>query len=168
VLSLLEEVLPKPEIEKALQDKHKARDLKTRWNKALQMLMSLGWQIEFDPDTYPAWLQPDGTAEKPADWRKIKLIDRLLQAKLTIRPPDPIPSLLAKVREPKKPKILEATPIQELTGEQIRQGREKRDWSRKELGGFLGLSADYIGKLERGDRVITPDLDAKLRKLLHL
>lgn len=168
VLSLLEEVLPKPEIEKALQDKHKARDLKNRWNKALQMLMSLGWQIEFDPDTYPAWLQPDGTAEKPADWRKIKLIDRLLQAKLTIRPPDPIPSLLAKVREPKKPKILEAAPTQELTGEQIRQGREKRDWSRKELGGFLGLSADYIGKLERGDRVITPDLDAKLRKLLHL
>lgn len=168
VLSLLEEVLPYTEIEKALQDKHKARDLKTRWNKALQMLMSLGWQIEFDPDTYPSWLQPNGTDEKPADWRKIKVIDRLLQAKLTIRPPDPIPSLLARVREPKKPKVLEAAPPQELTGEQIRQGRENRDWSRKELGGFLGLSADYIGKLERGDRVITPELDAKLRRLLHL
>lgn len=168
VLSLLEEVLPYTEIDKALQDKHKARDLKNRWNKALQMLMSLGWQIEFDPDTYPGWLQPNGTDEKPADWRKIKVIDRLLQAKLTIRPPDPIPSLLAKVREPKKPKALEAAPPQELTGEQIRQGRENRDWSRKELGGFLGLSADYIGKLERGDRVITPELDAKLRRLLHL
>jgi Helix-turn-helix len=168
VISLLEEVLAKTQIQQALQDKHKARDLKNRWNSALKLLMSLGWRIEFDPETYPGWLQPDNDAAKPPDWRKIKVIDRLLQAKLTIKPPQPIPELLAKIREPKKLKPSEPAPTLELTGEQIREGRDKRNWSRKELGGFLNLSADYIGKLERGDRVITPELEAKLRRLLHL
>lgn len=168
VASLLEDVLAKVEIEKAQQDKHKARDLKNRWNNALRLLLNLGWQIEFDPVTYPDWLQPGSTAPKPEDWRKIKVIDRLLQAKLTIKPPHPIPDLLAKIKELKKPRALEPAPSVELTGEQIQIGREKLGWSRKELGGFLNLSADYIGKMERGDRAITPDLETKLRKLLHL
>lgn len=168
VLNLLEEVTPKALIEQALQDKHKARDLKNRWNSSLRLLMSLGWQIEFDPNTYPDWLQPGSTVEKPSDWRKIKVIERLLQAKLTIKPPHPIPELLGKLKEPKKLKPLELSPAIELTGEQIRQGREQRGWSRKELGGFLNLSADYMGKLERGDRVVTPELETKLRRLLHL
>jgi DNA-binding XRE family transcriptional regulator len=168
VLSLLEEVLPRTEIDKALQDKHRARDLKSRWNNALKLLMNLGWQIEFDPATYPDWLQPSSTVAKPDDWRKIKVIERLFQAKLTIKPPHPIPSLLAKITEPKVPKRLEAAPRNELVGEQIRQGREKLGWSRKQLGGFLNVSADYIGKLERGDRIIPSDLEPRLRRLLHL
>lgn len=169
VSSLLEEVVAKSEIEKALQDKHRARDLKNRWNNALRLLMNLGWQIEFDPVTYPEWLQPGSNAPKPEDWRKVKLLDRLLQAKLTIKPPHPIPDLLSKIKEPKKPRLPEPSPrFIELTGEDIQKGREKRGWSRKELGGFLNLSADYIGKLERGDRMLTPELETRLRKLLHL
>ena len=168
VLGLLEEVLAKKEITQALENKYKARDLKNRWNKAVTLLMSLGWQIEFDPETYPDWLRPSSKAPKPDDWRKIKLIERLLRAKLTIKPPHPIPVLLAKLKEPKPQKQLESAPVEELTGEQICLGRKRRGWSRKELGGFLGVSADYIGKLERGDRNITNELDTKLRKLLHL
>ncbi|WP_143467784.1 helix-turn-helix domain-containing protein [Leptolyngbya ohadii] len=168
VISLLEEVLPRTEIDKALQDKHRARDLKNRWNRALKLLLSLGWQIEYDPATYPDWLQPSSTAPKPEDWRKVKVIDRLLQAKLTIKPPHPIPGLLAKMKEPRKPKQLELPPVEELTGDQVRIAREQLGWSRKELGGFLDLSADYIGKLERGDRIITSELESRLRKLLHL
>lgn len=169
VKSLLEEVIATAEIDKALTDKYKARDLKNRWNKALKLLMDLGWHIEFDPETYPDWLQPGSKAKKPKDWRKVKIIERILRAKLTIRPPHPIPVLLSKVKEPKRPKqIPAAPPVDPLTGEQMRAGRTKRGWSRKELGGFLGISADYIGKLERGDRAITDELDKKLRRLLHL
>ena len=168
VLNLLEEVLPKTEIEKALEDKYKARDLRNRWDNALKLLSSLGWQIEFDPVTYAGWLQPNGSGGKPEDWRKVKVIDRLFQANLTIKPPHPVPGLLAKIKEPKRPKQIAAAPVDKLTGEQVRQGREKLSWNRKELGGFLDLSADYIGKLERGDREITPELETRLRKLLHL
>jgi hypothetical protein len=168
VASLLEEVLPRTEIDKALQDKHRARDLKNRWNRALKLLISLGWQIEYDPQTYPEWLQPGSNAPKPDDWRKVKVIERLLQAKLTIKPPHPIPGLLATMKEPKKPKPLQPSPSEELTGDQVREARVALGWSRKELGGFLDLSADYVGKLERGDRIITPELETRLRKLLHL
>lgn len=168
VLNLLEEVMPRPEIDKALQDKYKARDLKNRWNKALTLLLSLGWQIEFDPQTYPDWLQPGSKAEKPPDWRKVKLIERLLQAKLTIKPPDPIPDLLSRVKDPKPPKRLESSPVEELTSDQMREGREARGWSRKELAGFLGISADYVGKLERGDRIPPSNLEKQLRRLLQL
>ncbi|UBF30503.1 helix-turn-helix domain-containing protein (plasmid) [Kovacikia minuta CCNUW1] len=111
---------------------------------------------------------PTANAPKPDDWRKIRVIDRLLQAKVTIKPPHPIPVLLEKIKEPKKSKPMEVAPAAELTGEEIQQARETQGWSRKELGGFLNLSADYIGKLERGDRSITPELEARLRKLLHL
>lgn len=168
VIGLLEDVMPRSEIDKALDDKYRARDLKNRWNKALKLLMSLGWQIEFDPDTYPDWLQPGSKAPKPADWRKVKIIERLLRAKLTIKPPQPIPDLLARLKEPKKPKQIESAPVEELTGDQMREGRERRGWSRKELAGFLGVSVDYIGKLERGDRLITPTLEKKLHRLLNL
>jgi hypothetical protein len=169
VFNLLEDVLPQAELDKALQDKHRARDLKNRWNKALKLLSSLGWQIEFDPETYPDWLQPGSNAPKPEDWRKVKVIERLFQAKLTIKPPHPIPTLLTKLTtEPKKPKPPALSPREELTGEQIKQGREAIGWNRKQLGGFLDLSADYIGKLERGDRIITPELEVKIRKLLKL
>lgn len=169
VSGLLEDVLPRTEIDKALDDKYKARDLKNRWNRALKLLMSLGWEIEFDPETYPEWLQPGSKAPKPADWRKVKIIERLLRGKLRIKPPQPIPSLLARLKEPKKPKQIEPQPVvEELNGDQMREGREKRGWSRKELAGFLDVSTDYIGKLERGDRLITPTLEKKLRRLLNL
>jgi len=165
---LLEEVLLQADIIRALEDKHKARDLKNRWNNALTLLKTLGWQIEFDEETYPEWLRPNSQAPKPEDWRKIRMIERLMQAKLIIMPPHPIPALLSKLKEPKKPKMIAAAPCSELTGEHIRQAREVQGWSRKELGGFLNVSADYVGKLERGDRSITTELETRLRKLLRL
>jgi len=170
VIHLLEEVLPKPDINAALTNKYKARDLRKRWDKSLTLLSELGWEIEYDPDSYPDWLRPSSNAEKPKDWRKVKLIERLMQAKLDIRPPHPIPVLLNKLKHPKAPKSLpvKASPIEVLTGEMVRIGRKDKGWSRKELAGFLGISADYVGKLERGDRQITDQLEDKLRKLLKL
>ncbi|MGB3614388.1 MAG: helix-turn-helix transcriptional regulator [Elainellaceae cyanobacterium] len=188
VVALLKEVMPAAEISRALEDKYKARDLKNRWNRALTLLVSLGWQIEYDPHTYPDWLQPNSTAARPSDWRRIKIIERLLQAHLVIRPPQPIPQLLAQVKSPPhrlkgaKARSLPATQpntsqasrrsktaaLRDITGDEVREGRKARGWSRKELGGFLGVSADYVGKLERGDRVITPPLHKRLCKLLSL
>lgn len=170
VIHLLEEAIPKPDINHALNDKYKARDLRKRWDKALTLLGELGWEIEYDPDTYPEWIQPNSKAPKPKDWRKVKVIERLLQAKLNIRPPHPIPVLLTKLKDPKPQKALATDPplLDTLTGDMIRAGRKERGWTRKELAGFLGISADYVGKLERGDRPVTDQLEAPLRKLLKL
>ena len=169
VLDLLEEVLAQPTIDHALDNKYGARDLRKRWDKALLLLTSLGWQIEFDPETYPAWLRPESTAEKPKDWRKVKVIKQLLNAKLTIKPPSPIPTLLSQIKGRKSPKQFAPPPIPDLlTGKDIKTGRKRRGWSRKELAGFLGISADYVGKIERGDRPITEELESRLKSLLHL
>ena len=175
VIALLKEVMPTPEIERALEDKYRARDLKNRWNRALTLLVSIGWQIEYDPASYPDWLQPNSDAPRPPDWRRIKIIERLLQAHLIIRPPQPIPQLLTQVKAPPRLRASRPSgekrrspPARDITGDEVREGRRARDWSRKELGGFLGVSADYVGKLERGDRVITAPLQKRLRKLLAL
>ena len=170
VINLLEEVIAKADINQALNDKYKARDLRKRWDRALILLTELGWEIEYDPDTYPEWIRPSRDASKPPDWRKVKLLERLLRAKLDIKPPHPIPVLLAKLKHPKPQKVIAAeTPLFDtLTGEMIKAGRRSRGWSRKELAGFLGISPDYIGKLERGDRQITDSLEDSLRKLLKL
>lgn len=170
VINLLEEVITKTDINNALTDKYKARDLRKRWDKALTLLTELGWEIEYDPETYPEWIRPNSDAPKPPDWRKVKIIERLMKAQLDIKPPHPIPVLLAKLKNPKPQKVLATEPIalNELTGEVIKAGRKERGWSRKELAGFLGISADYVGKLERGDRQITDQLETSLRKLLKL
>ncbi|MEO0867893.1 MAG: helix-turn-helix transcriptional regulator [Cyanobacteria bacterium J06642_11] len=170
VVNLLEEVITRPDINNALTDKYKARDLRKRWDKALTLLTNLGWEIDYDPDTYPEWIRPNSSAPKPADWRRVKIIERLMRAQLDIKPPHPIPVLLAKLKNPKPQKVLATAPIalNDLTGDVIKAGRKERGWSRKELAGFLGISADYVGKLERGDRQITEQLDANLRKLLKL
>lgn len=170
VVHLLEEAIPRKDISLALDDKYKARDLRRRWDKALTLLEELGWEIEYDPETYPEWIRPNSDASKPKDWRKVKVIERLLQAKLNIRPPHPIPVLLTKLKDPKPQKTLAPEPAQldTLTGEMIKQGRQDRGWTRKELAGFLGISQDYVGKLERGDRPVTEELETRLRKLLKL
>jgi hypothetical protein len=170
VLHLLEEAISRNTIRLAFDDKYKARDLRRRWDKALTLLEELGWEIEYDPETYPEWIRPNSDAPKPKDWRKVKVIERLLQAKLNITPPHPIPVLLTRLREPRLQKSLapEPTSVNTLTGEMIRLGRRERGWSRKELAGFLGISQDYVGKLERADRPVTAELETRLRKLLKL
>ncbi|WP_204137593.1 helix-turn-helix transcriptional regulator [Halomicronema sp. CCY15110] len=170
VVHLLEEAIPRRDISLALDDKYKARDLRRRWDKALLLLEELGWEIEYDPETYPEWIRPNSDATKPKGWRKVKVIERILQAKLDIRPPHPIPVLLTKLKDPKPQKTLAPEPVSldTLTGEMIKQGRQERGWTRKELAGFLGISQDYVGKLERGDRPVTEELETRLRKLLKL
>lgn len=168
VVDLLQEVVAESTLAHAIDNKYGARDLRKRWDKALVLLTSLGWEIEFDPETYPGWLRPESKTGKPKDWRKIKVITRLMNAKLTIRPPSPIPTLLSQLRGHKALKQLDAAPVlEQLTGATIKRGRRQRGWSRKELGGFLGVSADYVGKMERGDRPITEELEARLNTLLN-
>ena len=169
VIHLLEEAIPKTEINLAIDDKYKSRDLRRRWDKALTLLEELGWEIEYDPETYPEWIRPNSDAPKPNSWRKVKVIERLLQAKLNIRPPHPIPVLVTKLKETKPQTALSSEPANlDLTGDMIKQGRQQRKWTRKELAGFLGISQDYVGKLERGDRPVTDELETQLRKLLKL
>lgn len=171
ISTLLEEMLPQAAIEAACYDKRKAYDLKQRWDSALKTLISLRWQIEFDDLSYPEWLRPGSEAEKPEGWRKFKIIDRLLEAKITIKPPAPIPELIAAVsRSPKIPQKLPAISSASpgLTGVSIRNAREAKGWSQRKLAGWVGVSQSLVKMWELGQRAPSPEKETLLRKVLDI
>jgi DNA-binding transcriptional regulator YiaG len=168
VATLLEAMLPHTVIDAARSDKRKGYDLKQRWDNALKLLLKLRWQIHFD-ESYPEWLQPGSKAPKPEDWRKIKIIERLLQAKLTINPPEPIPELLKAKVEPKpKTQKLQPATATRLTGDQIRKAREAKGWTQRKLAGWMGVTQTLVGYWEKGKRTPSSDMEAKLRQLLEI
>ncbi|HHP7244299.1 MAG TPA: helix-turn-helix domain-containing protein [Elainellaceae cyanobacterium] len=168
VKTLLESVLVgyDAKLEKALSDRHKARDLVHQWNEALKTLVKLGWSVEFH-DNYPESLRPDSKIRKPKGYIYI-----LLESKIKILPPDPIPGLLDRKKTPRyEPRKLKAPPPEPagtLTGEDVRDARKHRGWSQAKLAGFLGVSQQLISHIESGRREPTAEIEASLKKVLKL
>ncbi|MBW4445174.1 MAG: helix-turn-helix domain-containing protein [Plectolyngbya sp. WJT66-NPBG17] len=171
VRTLLESVLVGYEnkIIQAQRDRDKARDLTNQWNEALKTFLKIGWSIEFD-DNYPEALRPDSQARKPKGY-----LDLLLESKLTIQPSDPIPDLLSRVQlnrsthqSSPKPRSLPSATQQRLAGDQVRATRKSKKWSQAKLAGLLNISQPLVSQIESGTREPTPEIEAKLRKLLKL
>jgi DNA-binding XRE family transcriptional regulator len=169
VQELIEIALPKTELDKALCDRMKAFQMKRRWDKALdQLLNKLNWQIAFDPETYPEFLRPGCKQKQPKGY-----FNKLLNARLTIKPPHPIPELIASKVKPKlsklQPKIKDTTPEDiKLTGSQVREARIAKGWPQTKLASFLSVSQKFISLVERGDRPLSPQQSAYVRILLDI
>ncbi|MBD2598271.1 helix-turn-helix domain-containing protein [Nostoc spongiaeforme FACHB-130] len=179
VQELLEIAFAKPIIDKARLDRRRAYDLKQHWDSAIKLLLNLGWQIAFDPETYPENLRPDFKGKKPKGY-----LDKLLDAKLTIKPPSPIPELIAsktkltverlqpKVKSKVKQLQPTAKPTQEqqisLTSSQVKEARIAKGWSQTKLAGFLGVSQNFISLIERGERSFNPQLSTQIQTLLGI
>ncbi len=175
VQTLLEALLPKTDINEALEDRDKARKLTNRWNHALEVLSELkrAFQIEFDPATYPEELRPKSQSRKPRGY-----FEKLLAAKITIHPPTPIPELLAaktqlrqvkpKFDPPPKTRKEPAEKTTNLTGNQIKNARKAKGWSQAKLAGLLGVSQRYISMFERGDRTPNSKQFSQIQKLLNI
>ncbi|WP_229641626.1 helix-turn-helix domain-containing protein [Waterburya agarophytonicola] len=170
VETLLKHLLPHAKIDKARSDTRRGYDLKQHWDNALKLLRKLSWQIQFD-ESYPEWLQPGSKSKKPTDARKMKNIEWLLNAKITIRPPEPIPELLTNKVQPKlkaskqKKTAAIATGI---TSDQIRKGRNKKGWSQRKLAGWLGVSQSLVKMWEKGRRTPSEETEVKLRQILEI
>lgn len=166
VKNLLEALLPQTVIDEARSDYDKARKLTNRWNHALAALMELrqAFLVEFDPKTYPEDLRPGSKARKPRGY-----FEQLLAAKITIHPPTPIPELLATQTKPKstQPKLKHSKRI-ELTGTQLRNARKAKGWSQAKLAGWLGVTQAFISQVEKGDRILSAEMETKLKKLLDI
>ncbi len=170
VIELLEIAFPKTVTEQARLDRRRAFDLKLRWDGAIKLLPELGWQVVFDPETYPEWLKPDSKDKKPKGY-----LEKLLDAKLTIKPPNPIPELIASKAKPKPKKLLpqskaKATAPQNtsVTSNQVRDARIAKGWTQAKLAGFLSVSQNLISLIERGERTANPELAAQIRTLLDI
>ncbi len=170
VETLLKHLLPHAKIDKARSDTRRGYDLKQRWDNALKLLKKLSWQIHFH-ESYPSWLQPGSKFKKPADARKMKIIEWLLQAKITIQPPQPIPELLATKVKPKLPSSKQKKKIIAVTGitsDQIRKGRNAKGWSQRKLAGWLGVTQTLVGYWEKGKRTPSEAMEIKLRQILEI
>lgn len=160
VKTLLETVLPTAVVQEARQSSEKARSLFNRWNHALALLASLGWQageganrtetegenpLVFYAKPYPDWLEPDTKIKKPRGW-----IERWLEQRLIIRPPNPIPDRMAALSGSKKQqtKKLKLDPAAALTGSQIKAARKVKGWTQAKLAGTLGVHQSLIAKIE--------------------
>lgn len=178
VKSLLEAVIPETVIQEARQNSEKARSLFKRWNRALQLLASLGWQpalkpseTEFSSETifylepYPQWLEPETQLKKPRGW-----VHQWLEQKLMIRPPDPISERMAPLTSSKKQprKKLKSTIKRGLTGMQVKESRKQKGWTQAKLAGTLDVHQSLIAKIESGTRPITDELEVALRRVLDI
>jgi DNA-binding XRE family transcriptional regulator len=190
VKTLLEAVIPETQIQEARQSSEKARGLFSRWNHALKLLASLGWQpvapeLEnlpapsqeppeasktsdtenhiFYTQPYPAWLDPESKLKKPRGW-----IDLWLEHKLMIKPPHPIPermdSLMSHRKAPVKPLKTSAP----LTGADVKAARKEKRWTQAKLAGTLKVHQSLVAKIESGDRPIRADLENDLRRIFDL
>ncbi|MBC1239467.1 helix-turn-helix transcriptional regulator [Nostoc sp. 2RC] len=170
VIELLETAFSKTVIDQARLDFRKAYDLKQRWDNAIILLLELGWLVVFDPETYPEWLRPECKDKKPKGY-----LEKLLSAKLTIKPPAPIPELIASKAKPKAKKEplrskAKATPPQNtcVTSSQVREARIAKGWTQAKLAGFLGVSQKLVSLIERGERTVNPEIAAQIRTLMDI
>ncbi len=162
VRSLLQDVLPSSEIEDAQNDFHKAYKLKSKIDSALLLLHNLGWQVIYDDATYPEEFRPNTEKKRlPKGY-----FEKLLTAKLTIKPKSDIQAKLANISK------LEASPLKAITpqttspqteiitGEHIYKARKAAGISQTNLAAAYGVTPAWLCMIEKGSRNLKPK-DAK-------
>jgi hypothetical protein len=140
----------------------------SRWNTALHALQKMGWQIEFDPQTYPEALQPawqqSGTIEPGTigddDSRQSESpnwVNAWLQAQIKIHPP----------QLPETPKSTTDLPLTErFTGRTLAQALELKGLSRSKLAEYLHLDRSMVTYWIKGSRHIQPHHREQICQLL--
>jgi hypothetical protein len=179
---LLEEVLPKGELERALQDRDSAHKLRNKWNTALATLHQVvGFRFEFPPGQYPPALIPEdlrppemgdpGPAPHGA-------LEQLLTSRLEIHWPEPVVEALHQKALPQKEReatfqarsqkraALQSRP----NGARLREALEQAKASgaisgRREAAERLGMSVAQLSKLENGHK---PLPERELQRCLNL
>lgn len=56
--------------------------------------------------------------------------------------------------------------LREILGSNVRQLRQKKNWSQEELAGRADLSQTYVSQLESGQRAVTIDVLDQLARAL--
>ncbi len=171
VQTLLAAVESEETLRQALTHRQKRYMLKRRWDAALLTLHEHGWQIVFDPATYPMALRPDWALPEDISPHLRTLpsgyFPQLLAALITIAPPDPIPQLLATSRD-LSPRTLPPPPQPQLNGAHVKKARETKGWRQKDLATLLGKSRQWVALIESGRRNIRPCDQGTLRTILGL
>jgi hypothetical protein len=151
-------------------NRQKRNELIEKWDNALLTLHELGWQIEFDSDTYLESIQPSWKREeiqrieckrRPRNW-----LEFWLEAYVIIKPTPKIQTKLeaingkalpaTRVKRRKSRKSGTNTNRRQIPGWVLAKALELKGWSYAHLAQQLGLHKSLPGKWIRGDRKIQP------------
>lgn len=174
--TLFERLEPKELMIAIQQSKQRRNSLITQWDNALLTLHELGWQIEFDPDTYPECIRPewsllDGSEQprtRPRNWLSI-----WLKAIVIIKPTALIQEKLGAVRSPLSRKADALPPSDDaldrkrpMTGGDLLKALDAKGWSKSHLAKRLGVDRSLITRWVKGERLIQPKHQQQIQALL--
>ncbi|MEB3292086.1 MAG: helix-turn-helix transcriptional regulator [Synechococcales bacterium] len=153
-------------VEEARQKSELRKKLASTWDDDLLTLHDRGWDIHFDPQTYPKEIQPFGFGRENSQ-RPRGFFDQLLAAQLWIKPKEEWrQSLLPE--ETLKTAAADLSLVQSMTGTQMKELRVARGWSQRKLSTLTGMSQGLISLIENEERSITPENEAVLRRVFDL
>jgi DNA-binding XRE family transcriptional regulator len=180
VRDLLEIAMPKYKIDLAGNDRKRKHKLKEQWDRAIGKLIELGWVIEFDDESYPPEIRPDSDIKK----HQRSYLEKLLDAKVYIRStfpqkvdidrhlydlvPAELPPLLIESKPASKLKTFETQTQVATPNLDLRQARERKGWTQRQLAAELQVSQSLVAQWERGNRSIDDKNMAKLQAKLGL
>jgi hypothetical protein len=150
-------------------NRHKRNELIGKWDNALLTLHELGWQIGFDPNTYPASIQPFWKHEefKPLECKRRphKWLELWLEADVIIKPTAKIQAKLEAIngkalpvhqvkRQKSKKSSSDTNERRPIPGWVLARALELKGWTHLKLAEQLGLHKSLPGKWIRGERKI--------------
>ncbi|HEY9752624.1 MAG TPA: helix-turn-helix transcriptional regulator [Coleofasciculaceae cyanobacterium] len=189
VAMLLEQVESPNLIQDIQHSKVKRNQLIEQWDSALLTLNQLGWEIEFDPDTYPESIRPAWSfaedSAKASQPRPQQWLDLWLKAKIAIRPTHLIQQQLAtaaplalhagqsipdSVRsqslEPPATVSFEIDGMEEIPGVVLEKALALKGLTKAKLAAHLSLDRSMITRWIKGSRPIQPKHREQLWQLL--
>jgi hypothetical protein len=169
VQTLMEVAYGPDKVEQARQNSDFRKKLTNTWDEDLLVLAERGWNIQFDPETYPVSIQPMGfgrdTAQRPRGF-----FEDLLAARLWMTPQEMLINEAAalEAETAPEPAIEAVQPAFILTGAQVRALRLARAWSQRKLAKIAGISQGLISLIENDERTITPENEEIFRRVFEI
>ena len=171
--TLLERLEPRDLLQEIHGSKQRRNVLITQWDNALLKLHELGWQIEFDAETYPESIRPDWSmadAPETPRTRPRKWLPIWLRAIVIIKPTPLIQEKLGEVKQPSRratTAMLEEERPKAMTGDDLAHALQNKGWSNAQLARELGVNRSLVTRWIKGERTIKPAHRVQIQMLLE-
>lgn len=168
VQTLLERLEPKELLESIRKDRLRRVKLIDQWDSALLTLKELGWEIDFEPATYPESIRPTWSLSDDFDsgYRPRNWLATWLKAIVIIKPSVKIqeklgahvPVALKSARTTEKPPL--------LTGDAIQAALNAKRMTKAQLADALQVDRSLVTRWLKGQRTIQPKHLEQIKVLL--
>jgi len=169
VQTLMEVAYGAQKVQEARASSELRKKLVRGWDEDLLTLTEHGWEIIFDPQSYPEEIQPAGFG-RGSRLRPRGFFEQLLSAWVWINPPIDMSSNSAAILEKNGPSlpVLKDDPPHLLNGDNVKRLRAARGWSQRKLATLAGISQGLVCLIETNARPISSENNVSLRNAFEL